>query len=107
MLDGDKGVDDSAESDNSEMFGLVWETTKVDKLMLDGVLEFELSDIGLLLTTAKGRISVEFDQERFRPAEAPILLSSTEKIQQLGFRTEHTLRDIIDDQLDHYLDPSR
>jgi GDPmannose 4,6-dehydratase len=32
------------------------------------------------------------------------LLSDTKKIEALGFQKEHTLRDIIRDQLDHYLD---
>jgi len=50
---------------------------------------------------------VEFDQDRFRPAEVPILLSDTAKIQKLGFQAKHSLTDIINDQLNYYLDPAR
>ena len=51
----------------------------------------------------KRRSELSFDPERFRPAEVPILLSDTKKIEALGFKKVHTVRDIITDQLDHYL----
>ncbi len=106
-LDGKKVVDNPNESDNSEMFGLRFEKIKVDKLMLDGKLEFQLSDIGIVVTTDKGKITIEFDKEKFRPADVPILLTRTAKIQELGFQINRNLRDIINDQLNYFLDPSR
>ena len=54
-------------------------------------------------TPEKRRYRIVFNPERFRPAEVPILLSDTKKIEALGFKKEHTVRDIIRDQLDHYL----
>jgi len=50
-IDGNKAVKGPNEVDNWEMFGLRFEKTRVDKLMLDGKLEFQLSDIGIIATT--------------------------------------------------------
>jgi len=104
---GKKAVDNPNELDSSKMFGLGFEKTKVDKLLLDSKLEFELSDIGIVVITDKGKITVEFDEEKFRPAEVPILLASAAKIKELGFQVQHSLRDIINDQLNYFLDPAR
>ena len=104
---GDKAVDNPTELDDSRVFGLSFEKTKVDKLMLEGELEFYPSDMGIAVTTSKGEVTVELDPERFRPAEVPILLCSTSKIRKLGFEIKHSLKDIINDQLNYYLDPAR
>jgi GDP-mannose 4,6-dehydratase len=106
-IKGGKKIEKPTEPDNSEMFGLKFEKTKVDKLILDGALEFELSDEGIIAVTDKGKVTIEFDKQRFRPADVPILLTSTTKIQKLGFRIKHDLRDIIKDQLNYFMDPSR
>jgi GDPmannose 4,6-dehydratase len=104
---GDKIVDRPTEIDSSPMFGLSFEKTRVDKLMLEGELEFNASDKGIEVITDRGKVTVEFDPEKFRPAEVPILLSNTAKIQKLGFQVKHSLKDIINDQLNYYLDPNR
>jgi GDPmannose 4,6-dehydratase len=106
-VQGKKRVAGPTEIDNSEMFGLGFEKTKVDKLMLEDKLEFQLSDTGIVVVTNKGEIAVGFDTERFRPAEVPILLTRTAKIRELGFQINHSLKDIINDQLNYYLDPTR
>jgi len=106
-LDSKKAVDNPNELDSSSMFGLGFEKTKVDKLMLDGKLEFQLSDAGIAVITDKGKITIEFDREKFRPADVPILLTRTAKIEELGFKTRHSLKDIINDQLNYFLDQSR
>jgi GDPmannose 4,6-dehydratase len=106
-IKGGKTVDNPNEIDDSEMFGLRFVKTKIDKLLLEGKLEFQVEDLGITAITDKGKVTIEFDSERFRPAEVPILLTSTSKIKQLGFSADHTLKDIIKDQLNYYLDPSR
>jgi GDPmannose 4,6-dehydratase len=106
-FDGKKAVDNPNESDSSKIFGLRFEKTKVDKLILEGKLEFQLSDIGLIAITDKEKITVEFDEEKFRLAEVPILLAQTAKIEEIGFQAQHSLRDIINDQLNYFLDPAR
>ncbi len=106
-LAGGKVIDNPNELDNSEMFGLRFEKTKVDKLILEGKLEFQLADKGVVAITDKGRITIEFDAEKFRPAEVPILLTKTTKIERLGFQVQRSLKDIIGDQLNYFLDPAR
>ncbi|MBM3143318.1 MAG: GDP-mannose 4,6-dehydratase [Chloroflexi bacterium] len=106
-IDGKKVVDNPNELDSSEKFGLRFEKTKVDKLMIEGKLEFQLSDVGVIAVTDKGEVIVEFDKEKFRPAEVPVLLANTAKIKGLGFQIVHSLRDIINDQFNYFLDPSR
>lgn len=100
---GDRVVSQPNEPDNSSIFGLDFEKTKVDGMMLRGELEFTAKDGGVKAHTANKEIKIVFNPERFRPAEVPILLSDTKKIEALGFKKEHTVRDIIRDQLDHYL----
>ena len=106
-IKGDKQVNNPTEIDSSEAFGLKFDKTKVDKLMLEGKLEFQLSDTAITAITDKGEVTIEFDQQRFRPADVPILLCSTAKIQKLGFEVKHSLKDIVNDQLNYFLDPAR
>jgi len=73
-------------------------------MMLRGELEFGAEDGGVIAHTGEKRLKIIFDPERFRPAEVPLLLSDTKKIEEIGFKREHTVEDIIRDQLDHYLD---
>jgi GDPmannose 4,6-dehydratase len=101
---GGKIVDGPNEPDRSKIFGIDFEKTKVDGLMLRGKLEFDIEDSGVIAHAGEKKIRIAFDPERFRPAEVPILLSDTKKIEALGFNKRHTVRDIITDQLDHYLD---
>jgi GDPmannose 4,6-dehydratase len=103
-LKGEKVVDGPNEPDRSKIFGIDFEKTKVDGMMLRGELEFGIEDGGVIAYSGEKKIRIAFDPERFRPAEVPILLSDTKKIEALGFNKRHTVRDIITDQLDHYLD---
>ena len=99
---GDKVVDDPIETDSSEIFGVGFEKTRIDDLMLRGELEFSRKDGGVTAYAGSKKIKITFDPERFRPAEVPITLSDTKKIKSLGFKIKHTLRDIIRDQLNFY-----
>jgi GDPmannose 4,6-dehydratase len=106
-IKGKKIVSNPTAPDRTKFSGLSFEKTKIDQMLLDGEIEFVAEDGGLNVFTSKGKVTVVFDAERFRPAEVPILLSSTAKIDKLGFKTAYSLRDIINDQLNYYLDPSR
>jgi len=106
-VDGKKLVENPTESDDLIIYGLKFEKTKVDRLMLEGKLEFDVSDKGINVETNRGKILIEFDRQRFRPAEVPVLLSNTHKIQNLGFEVKNGLRDIINDQLNYYMEPKR
>ena len=98
-----KIIDDPIQIDNSEMFGIRFEKTKIDKVLLEGEIEYTIEDRGILVHTNKGRIEIEFDPKKFRPAEVNILMSDTMKIQELGFEIKYGLKDIIRDQLNYFI----
>jgi GDPmannose 4,6-dehydratase len=100
---GEKVVEDPLEANVSEIFGIHFEKNKIDDMILRGELEFELEDGGIIAHAGSKVIMIAFDEEKFRPAEVPILLSDTRKIENLGFAAKHSVRDIIADQLNYYL----
>lgn len=102
-IKNNKVVLNPTERDHSEFFGIKFEKTIVDRKILDGTLEFGLKDKGIYVYTDKGKILIEFEKKRFRPAEVPILLSDTKKIRELGVIGEHRLEDIISDQLNYFI----
>ena len=89
--------------DNSPIFGVKFVKTEVDMIMLEDGLEYTLNDKGINVYTDKGKLAVNFDPDRFRPVEVPIMLADTRKIQKIGVTTEHSLKDIITDQLDYIM----
>lgn len=79
------------------------ESNFIDDKMFRGELEYDLTDRGLLVETNKRSFKIEFEESRFRPSDVPILLSNTNKIKELGFEPKRSLRDIIQDQINYYL----
>ncbi len=104
-LRDEKRVEEPAERIKIRKFGLEFPGTRVDKLMLEGELEYEVEDKGLRIETDKGEVKVIFDPKRFRPAEVPILLSNPRKAESIGYRITKTLDDIIRDMILFYHDP--
>ncbi len=102
-FNGNKKVSNPTLMDNSPIFGVKFDKTEVDRIMLEEGLEYTIADKGINVYTDKGKIAVNFDADRFRPAEVPIMLADTRKIQKIGVTTEHSLKDIITDQLDYIL----
>ncbi|MDR0900806.1 MAG: GDP-mannose 4,6-dehydratase [Methanobrevibacter sp.] len=105
-FNGEKKINEPTNFDDSKIFGISFPKTKVDKLALEEDLEFSIKDKGINITTNDKKIPIEFDESRFRPAEVPILLGDCKKIEKLGFKTEYSLMDIINDQLNYYIDPA-
>lgn len=101
-FEGGKVLKDPIVPEESEIFGIRFEKTKIDDMMLRGELEFTLHDGGVIVYAGSKRIKIVFDPDRFRPAEVPITLSDTVKIEKLGFKAKYSLKGIIDDQLNHY-----
>ena len=101
-MDNSKVVENPTERSRENLFGTEFQMTRVDKLMLTEELEFTIEDKGINVHTNNGEIPIGFDPTRFRPAEVPILLADTKKIQELGFRIEHKLEHIIRDQLNYF-----
>lgn len=102
-IEGKKRVKDPLEPVNSETFGIKFEKSKIDDLMLNGTLEFLPSDKGLNIYTDSDKIKVIFNPDRFRPVEVPIILSDISKVKNIGFKVEYGIREIIKDQLSYYL----
>ena len=102
-FNGEKVVEDPTEVDESPIFGVKFDKTVVDTMILEGELEYQLEDKGIRVHTDKGMVPIEFNPDRFRPAEVPILFADTGKIQGIGAKIEHSLNDIIKDQLNFYL----
>lgn len=101
-FNGEKQVNSPTELNNDKYYDVAFEKTKVDAMLLENQLEYSIKDKGITVKTDQGDVKVEFNPDRFRPAEVPILFSNTEKIQKLGVEVEHTVKDIINDQLDYY-----
>lgn len=102
-VNNDKIIKNPTENDDTEIFGIKFDKTKVDRLMLEDQLEFQVEDKGIIVETDKEDIKVKFNPARFRPAEVPILLSNTSKIQKIGFKIDYTLNDIIKNQLNYFM----
>ncbi len=100
-FNGEKKVSDPTEMNSSSLFGVQFDKTKVDTLMLVEGLEYSLEDKGINVDTSQGNIIIEFNPDRFRPVEVPIMLADTRKIQNIGVKTDHSLKDIINDQLNY------
>jgi GDPmannose 4,6-dehydratase len=79
------------------------ESNVIDGKMLHGELEYDLTDRGLVVETNKRSFKIEFEESRFRPSDVPILLSDINKIKELGFEPKRSLHDIIQDQINYYL----
>ncbi|MBN1323079.1 MAG: GDP-mannose 4,6-dehydratase [Methanotrichaceae archaeon] len=102
-LKGGKAMESPLDPDDSTIFGISFDKTRLDGAMLRGELEFLPQDKGVAVHSGEERIRIDFDMDRFRPAEVPILLSDIRKIESLGFEVKHALGDVIRDQLNHYL----
>jgi GDPmannose 4,6-dehydratase len=100
---GKKIIDNPTEMDDSPIFGAKFDKTIVDTMILEGELEYALEDRGINVHTDKGTVPIEFNPDRFRPAEVPILFADTAKIKKIGATIEHSLNDIIRDQLNFFL----
>lgn len=102
-FNGEKTIKEPTSWDTSKIFGINFEKTKADRMILEDELKYKITDKGIYVYTDQEKLAVEFNADRFRPAEAPILLSNTEKIQKLGAKIEYKLNDIVKDQLNYYL----
>jgi GDPmannose 4,6-dehydratase len=101
-INGEKKIEKPTEINKKSLFGIEFPQTKVDQMMLMGELEYTLKDKGINVHTDTGKVLIEFNPERFRPAEVPILLSNTKKIQKLGIKIKYDLKDIIKHQLNYF-----
>ncbi|WP_455645899.1 GDP-mannose 4,6-dehydratase [Methanosphaera sp.] len=102
-LNGDKVIQNPTEMNDDKYYGVAFDKTKVDSMILDDEIEYTIEDKGIIVKTDDKDVKVEFNPARFRPAEVPILFSNTDKIQKLGAKTEYSVSDIIKDQLNFFM----
>lgn len=105
-LKNNKIVDYPLENNDDKIFGINFEKTVIDKMLLDEEISFSLNDEGIKITTNKGNIILKFDVEKFRPVDVQVLLSYPKKAKEkLGWESKRKLTDIIRDQINYYLNP--
>ncbi len=102
---GTKSVDRPADIRPLRLWGMEFDATRIDELMLTEGLAFDLADEGLLVSTSRGDVRITFDPQRFRPSEVPILLCDASRSRALGCQSRGTLRDIVRDQIEYYRIP--
>jgi GDPmannose 4,6-dehydratase len=88
---GDKVIDEPIEPDKSEIFGISFEKTKVDDMMLRGKLDFRLEDEGVAVHSGSQRIKIAFDPERFT-AEVLSFLDTQDRVRIPGQIPERNCR---------------
>ncbi|MDR3223032.1 MAG: GDP-mannose 4,6-dehydratase [Methanobrevibacter sp.] len=101
-FNGEKTIKNPTQTDDSKVFGVNFNKTIVDYKMLEEELQYTLKDKGLNIFSGDKKIVVEFDKNRFRPAEVPILFSNTAKLQKLDYKIKYSLNNIIKDQIDYF-----
>jgi GDPmannose 4,6-dehydratase len=99
-----KCVKDPLAVDNSPIYGVQFEKTRIDQMILTSEISFGLEDGGITVKTGGPEIRIVFDPERFRPSDVPILFADITKIKNLGFQVRHHVRDIVRDQMNFYMD---
>lgn len=80
-------------------------STRLDEMLISDSFHYDLRDEGIIIETDSRDFKVRFDPAKFRPSDVPILLSNSNKIKtDLGVVPTKTIKDIIDDQINYYLD---
>lgn len=101
-INGSKTVVNPAEINNDPVFGVNFDKTRVDQIMLEEGLEYTIQDKGINVNTDQGKLVIEFNPDRFRPAEVPLILSDNQRIQKIGGKIKYSLSDVIQDQLNYF-----
>jgi len=104
-VNGEKKIKNPLEKTEISMGNVTIESNVVDQMLLSDALSYNLDDKGLIVETNKRKFKVQFDIEKYRPSDVPILISNNSKIKKLGFAAKKSLVDIINDQINYYLDP--
>jgi GDP-D-mannose dehydratase len=102
--DGAKSVDDPTGIDHSRQFGVSFDKTIVDRMILEDSVEYTVEDRGLFISSGERKIRVDFEPDRFRPAEVPILLADVKKIKNIGYCARLGIRDVIREQINYFSD---
>ncbi|MDD4254491.1 MAG: GDP-mannose 4,6-dehydratase, partial [Methanofollis sp.] len=104
---GEKSVDNPTGEDTAEMFGVRFDKTHVDRMLLEGSIDYTLADRGITAVCGGRKVRISFDGARFRPAEVPILMADITKLRKLGFASTYSVGDIVRDQLNYFMDEKK
>jgi GDPmannose 4,6-dehydratase len=102
-LSNSVSVEDPTQEIKGKFYGKEFLTTKIDRMMLEEEVSIKVQDEGIAVKTDKGAVAIKLDPKRFRPLDVPILMCNAEKAKSLGFKTDHSLEDVIISQLDFYM----
>jgi len=94
-LNGRKPVDEPLTPVDSSIFGISLPFSRVDLMLLEEGLAYDLGDQGLSIRSGDRTITVDFDPERFRPAEVPILLADIRKAGEIGYAPRRSVGEIV------------
>lgn len=100
--DKNKTIKNPTEINDDAIFGVKFDKTMVDQMILEDQLEYTIQDKGIKVTTDQGNVTIEFNPDRFRPAELPFVLCDNRKIQKIGGKIDYSLSDVIQDQLNYF-----
>ncbi|MDY9923097.1 GDP-mannose 4,6-dehydratase [Methanobacterium sp.] len=101
-MKGEKTIENPAQINNDPVFGVNFDKTRADQVMLEEGLEYTIQDKGINVNTDQGKLVIEFNPDRFRPAEVPLILADNQKIQKIGGKIQYSLSDVIQDQLNYF-----
>lgn len=101
---GNIKISEPTEKTDAPLFGVKFERTRIDEMIINGELNFVPEHEGIEVHTDKGEFEIVFDKARFRPVDVPILMSDSSKVRKLGFTPKHSLSDIIRDQLNQHIE---
>lgn len=105
-IKGEKKVKNPLEDTKVSIGKSTFDSNTIDKMLLSSNISYDLADEGLIIKTNKRKFKVEFDPQKFRPSDVPILISNANKIKNLGHTVKKRLIDIVNDQINYYLDPA-
>ena len=99
---GDMVLSEPLSEESSSIFGPRLSMSSLDKKIIEGDISFSQSDGGIIAYSGSNQIQVQFDADRFRPVDIPILIADARKITTIGYQPVCSLRTIIQDQLTFY-----
>jgi GDPmannose 4,6-dehydratase len=104
----EKKVHDPLDKRQVKIGNSEFESNLTDEKLLSGDLNFDIADEGITIETERRDFNVQFDPSRFRVSDVPILLSDARKARrELEVIPGKLLQDIINDQINYYLDGDR
>ena len=99
---GKRALPEPLREERSSILGTPLKMSSLDKKIIEGEVSFSLSDGGFVAYSGENQIKIQFDAERFRPVDIPVLIADTRKISKIGYQPTHSLPDIIKEQLRFY-----